>query len=71
MRNISYLIAISGILFLVVAAVAWRRIVREPAEEPPTKKDNKRSNIAARLVLVALVLSAVAAVVAVLGWFQR
>ena len=71
MRNVSYLVALFGVLFLGAAAVAWGRIARRPDEEPPTKKDNNRSNFAAMVILVALLLSAVAAVIGVLGWFQR
>ena len=71
MRNVSYLVALIGGLFLVAAAVAGWRILRKPDEEPPTEKNKRRANFAGILIGVALLLSAVAAIVAVLGWFKR
>jgi len=71
MRDVSYLIALFGAVFLFAATVAWWRIARKPDADPPSKKDDKRSNLAAIIVVGALLLSALAAVVAVLGWLQR
>lgn len=71
MRDTSYIVGIIGALFLTVAALAWWRIARKPDREPPTEKNIKRGNSAAMVIVVAFLLSALAAVVAVLGWFQR
>ena len=71
MRDFSYLVALFGILFLAVAGVAWWRIVRKPDAKPPTEKDTRRANSAAMVIVIAFLLSAVAAVVAIVGWFQR
>ncbi|HXH53288.1 MAG TPA: hypothetical protein VNH53_07660 [Sphingomicrobium sp.] len=71
MRDVSYVVAIFGALFLVIAAVALWRIARKPDERPPTAKDNRRSSSAALVVVVAFLLSAIAAIVAILGWFQK
>ena len=71
MRDVSYIVALFGILFLVVAGVGYWRIARKPDENPPTKKDSKRASSAATLIVIAFLLSATAAIFAVIGWFQR
>ena len=70
MGNFSYILAIFGILFLAVAVLAWWRIVRKPDANPPSEKDAKRSNSAAMVIVIAFLLSAVAAVVAIIGWIR-
>lgn len=69
MRDASYIVALLGVIFLVVAGVAWLRIVRSPAETPPTAKDSKRASFAAMVIVIAFLLSAVAAAIAFLGIF--
>jgi hypothetical protein len=71
LRDTSYIVAIIGALFLVVAGVAWWRIARKPDEDPPTEKNIKRGGSAAMIIVIAFLLSAVAAGFAVFGWFQR
>jgi uncharacterized membrane protein len=71
MRDTSYIVAVIGALFLVVAGVAWWRIIRTPHEEPPTEKNIERGKSAALVIVTAFLLSAAAAVVGVVGWFQR
>lgn len=71
MRDASYVVALFAVLFLLVGAVAWRRIVRKPDANPPTEKNKERSNSAAMVIVVGFLLSAVAAFVALFGWFQR
>ena len=71
MRDTSDIVGIIGALFLAVAALAWRRIARKPDRAPPTEKNIKRGNSAAMVIVVAFLLSALAAVLAVIGWFQR
>ena len=71
MRSVSYLIGLMGALLLGIAAVVRWRIARIPDEAPPTKKDNQRSNPAAMLLFAAVLLSVIAAIVAVLGWMGR
>lgn len=70
MRDISFILAIFAILFLLVAALAWFRIIRKPDQEPPTKQDVKRGGSAAMVIVIAFLLSLVAAVVAIVGWIQ-
>ena len=70
LRDTSYVVAIIGALFLAVAGVAVWRIARKPDEEPPTDKNIKRGNSAAMVVVIAFLVSAVAAAFAVFGWFQ-
>jgi uncharacterized iron-regulated membrane protein len=69
MREVSYLVALGGVLFLVVAALAWWRIYLKPAQKPPTEKDSKRANSAAMFIVIAFGLSALAAVIATFRWF--
>lgn len=69
MRDASYIVALLGVIFLVVAGLAWWRIVRSPAETPPTAKDSKRASFAAMVIVIAFLLSAVAAAIALLGIF--
>ena len=71
MRDVSVFLAVFAVLFLIVAALAWFRIIRKPDQSPPTKENTKRSDSAAMVIVIAFLLSAVAAVVALLGWFQR
>ena len=71
MRDFSFFLAIFAVLFLAVAAIAWFRIIRKPDQDPPTKKDIKRGGSAAMVIVIAFVLSAFAAAVAIVGWFQR
>lgn len=75
MRELSFVIAIIAGLSLLAAAVAWFRIVRNPKNDltkggggqPPTS----RANWASRLIAIALGLSGLAVIVAVISWFLR
>lgn len=71
MRDASYVVAAFAVLFLGVAVVGWWRIVRKPDAVPPTEANVRRSNSAAIFIAIALLLGAAAAVVAIIGWFQR
>ena len=71
MRGVSYILALIAVLFLVVAAYAWWRIVRKRGEQPPTEKNTNRWNSAAMIIVVGFLFSAVAAIVAVLSWIKR
>lgn len=70
MREASYIIALFGALFLVVAIVAWLRIFRTSDQQMVSKQGSRRSNPAAMAVVVAFLLCLVAAFVAVVGWIQ-
>lgn len=69
MRDASYIVALFGILFLAVAAVAGLRILRKPDQKPPSNADSKRASSAAMYIVIAFLLSAVAAGFAFLGIF--
>jgi hypothetical protein len=69
MRDASHIVALAGVLFLVVAALAWWRIYLKPAEKPPTERDSRRANLAAMFIVIAFALSVIAAAFAVFGWF--
>lgn len=71
MRDLSYVIALAGILVLAGAGFAWWRIIRKPDEIPPTAKNDRRSGRAAKLIVIALGLCAAAALVALVGMFTR
>ena len=71
MRELSYIIALLAVLALVVGAVAGLRILRKPDRKPPTDADSKRSSLAATIIGIAFLLSAVAAAIAIVGRFQR
>lgn len=71
MRDTSLVLSLFAGLFLIVAGVAWFRIIRKPDRVPPTKKNVKRGNLAAMVIVVAFGISLVAALVAIVGWIQR
>ena len=71
MTDLSSFLALFAVLFLAVALLAWSRILRRPDSVPPTKKNDRRSESAARVIVIAFLLSAVAAVAGVIGFIQR
>jgi hypothetical protein len=74
MRELSYVIAFFAAIFLLAAAAAWWRVISEPeteASEGRVEIDSQRVRAAARATAIALGLSGVAALVAVIGWFIR
>jgi uncharacterized membrane protein YfcA len=71
MGSISYFLALFGVLFLIVALLAWSRILRKPDASPPTRENDRRAESAAMVIVIAFLLSAVAAVVGVIGFIQR
>ena len=71
MGSISYFVAFFGLLFLIVAVFAWSRILRKPDSIPPTKKNDRRAESAARVIVIAFLLCAVAAIIGVIGFIQR
>jgi hypothetical protein len=71
MTDFSSFLALFAVLFLAVALLAWSRIIRKPDAVPPTKKNDRRSESAAMVIVIAFLLSAVAAVVGVIGFIQR
>lgn len=74
MRDFSYLVGFLAALFLLVAAAAWWRIVREPEDEPTEGRvgiHSRRVKAAAAATAIAFALSGIAAMLAVVGWFAR
>ncbi|GAA4747765.1 hypothetical protein GCM10023264_11950 [Sphingomonas daechungensis] len=71
MRDTSYIVGMIAALFLVVAGVAWLRIIQKPDRQPPSKKNIRRGNSASMVLVCAFFLSAFAAVAGIVGWFQR
>ena len=70
MTDLSHFLALFGGLFLAVALLAWWRILRKPDAVPPTRHDDRRSESAARVIVIAFVLSAVGAVIGMIGWIR-
>ena len=74
MRELSYIVALFSGVFLLAAATAWWRVVREPEQEATAGRigiDSRRVKSAARTTAIAFALSGVAAILAVVDWFVR
>ena len=74
MRDISYILAILGVLALFASAVSWKEAVGEPGLVPTLGRIDLYSRgvrSAAVATIVAFGLGSAAAVVAILGWFAR
>jgi hypothetical protein len=75
MRELSYVIALIAGLVAIAAAAAWLKIVRNPKNDLTAggggKPTTRRLRRASALVAIALGLSGVAAVVAVVGSVLR
>ena len=71
MGSISYFVAFFGVLFLLVAMLAWSRILRKPDSIPPSKKNDRRAESAAMVIVIAFLLCAAAAIIGVIGFIQR
>ena len=65
-----YIIACLGALFLISSAVAWWRIYRDPRDDLLVEgSQSARVEPAARLTAIALLLSVIAAIGAMMEWF--
>ena len=74
MRDISYFIGFFGALFLLAAAFAWWKVVTETEQEPTSGRvqvDSRRVRSAAVATSIALGLSGLAAILAIVDWFLR
>ena len=73
MREVSYVVAFFGALFLLAAAAAWWKVVSETEEESAVGRPghSQRVKSAARATAIAFALSGIAAIVAVVDWFMR
>ena len=71
MRDASYLIALSGLIFLGISLFAWLRIFRKSERQRATKKGLRRTEMAAMAVVIAFVLSFAAASVGIIGWIFK
>jgi hypothetical protein len=72
-RQVSYVIALLGGLFLIAAAGVWWRVYSEASEAKARAEgiDTRLLRSAAMLTSLALGVSGVAAVLAVASWFMR
>ena len=65
-----YIVACLGALFLIASAVAWWRIYRDPRDDLLVEGPQPaRVKPAARLTAMALFLSGIAAIGAIIEWF--
>jgi hypothetical protein len=72
-RYASFLLAFVGFLALFGVAAAWWNIFRQPKTAPTTKRlkqDGVRLNSAAIASVVAVGLCTMAAILAIIGWFD-
>jgi len=72
MRDASYVIALISSLVLLAAIAAWWKILRQPQLVPAAGRLelDTRANSAAIATLAAFGLSAVAAILAIIGWLS-
>ncbi len=73
MREVSYIVALVGGLFLIAAAMVWWRVYSEASEAKARAEgiDTRLLSSAAMLTSVALGVSGLAAILAVVSWFLR
>jgi hypothetical protein len=73
LRELSYVVALGGGLFLLSAAAVWWRVYTEASEAKAREAgiDSRLLGSAAILTSVAFGLTGVAAILAVIGWFAR
>ena len=73
MREVSYLVAVLGCLFLLAASVAWWRIGHDPEGElrAAATRTTRLLESASMAVVIAVGLSGTAAILAVVGWLRR
>ena len=73
MRDVSYAIAVVAGLALLLAAAAWFKIGRNPKGDLAVggggKPQTKRPRRASTLLAIALALSGLAVVFAIIAWF--
>jgi hypothetical protein len=64
LRDISYWLSLPAAVLLILALVAWFRILRKPDHRPPSRKEVRRGGRAAMVIWAALALRVAAALVA-------
>ena len=71
MREISYVVALVGALFLLAAGAVWWRVYTEASEAVARAEgiDTRLLRSAAMLTSAALGISGLAALLAVISWF--
>jgi len=72
MREASYMVALIGTFVLLAAVAAWWNILRHPQSVPAIGRLelDARANSAAIAIFAALGISAVAAIMAIIGWLS-
>ena len=73
MREISYVVALFGGLFLLAAGAAWWRVYSSAREARAREAgiDTRLFGSAAMLTAMAFGLTGIAAILAVAGWFTQ
>ena len=73
MREVSYLVALVGGLFLIAAAAVWWRVYTDAGETKAREAgiDTRLLRSAAMLTSLAFAITGLAAILAVVGWFLR
>lgn len=72
-REFSYIVGLAGGVFLIAAAAVWWRVYSETAEAEARAEgvETRLLRSAAMLTALALGVSGLAAILAVVGWFLR
>ncbi len=73
MRELSYLVALVGGLFLIAAAAIWWRVYSDAGEASSREAgiDTRLLRSAAMLTSLAFGITGLAAILAVVSWFLR
>jgi hypothetical protein len=71
LREISYWLSLPAAVLLIVALVAWFRILRKPDHRPPSRNEVRRGGRAAMVIWTALALSVAATLVAGIARIER
>jgi len=71
LREISYWLSLPAAVLLIVALVAWFRILRKPDHRPASRNEVRRGGRAAMVIWTALALSVAATLVAGIARIER
>jgi len=74
MTNVAVVLALCSALLLIVSVAIWAKVLRGPLMQRldgGRQSNAKPAEIAAQLLVLAFVTSALAAILAIVGWIYR
>jgi len=74
MTNVAVVLALCSALLLIVSVAIWAKVLRGPLMQRldgGRQSNDKPAEIAAQLLVLAFVTSALAAILAIVGWIYR